>query len=288
MSARMTVTSLAESQAFCRQLTRRTAHNFHFSFLTLPRDRYDAMCALYAFMRIADDIGDDPNRSLDDRRAALHQWHEQVVAALRGDPSGHPALPAVADLVQRYRVPPEHLFDVLDGIERDLQPVQIQTFREFEDYCYHVAGAVGLCCIQIWGFHEPDAIPLAIECGLAFQWTNILRDVAEDWSLGRVYIPAVDLQRFGYTTADLAASRYDERFYELMRFEADRVRSCYQRATRLMPLLDPAGRPILRAMIDIYGGLLDELERRQFNVFQGRVSLPRWKKLWYALRARWW
>lgn len=283
----MPVTPLAESYAYCRQLTRRTAHNFHFSFLTLPRDRYDAMCALYAFMRIADDLGDDPTRSLEQRRADLHDWHERVVSAVRGDPSGHIALPAIADLIQRYNVPPEHLFDVLDGIERDLQPVEIQTFREFEEYCYHVAGAVGLCCIQIWGFHNEEAIPLAIECGLAFQWTNILRDVAEDWSLGRVYLPAVDLQRFGYTTADLAAARYDERFYELMRFEADRVRSCYLRAHKLLGMVDPAGQPILRAMLDIYGGLLDEIERRQFNVFRGRVSLPRWKKLWFAIRARW-
>uniref|UniRef100_A0A7C2NXN5 Phytoene/squalene synthase family protein n=1 Tax=Schlesneria paludicola TaxID=360056 RepID=A0A7C2NXN5_9PLAN len=281
----MTTTPLAESYAYCRRLARRTAHNFYFSFLTLPRDRYDAMCALYAFLRIADDLGDDPQKSFDQRRSDLHQWHEQTLAALRGDPAEHPALPAIADLVRRFRVPAEHLFDVLDGIERDLQPVQIQTFREFEDYCYHVAGAVGLCCIQIWGYRDPEAIPLAIECGLAFQWTNILRDVAEDWSLGRVYLPAVDLQRFHYTTDDLAASRYDERFYELMRFEADRTRSCYVRARRLIPLLDPAGRRILRAMLSIYGGLLDELERRQFNVFRGRIALPRWKKLWFAVRA---
>lgn len=281
----MTATALAESYDACRKLTQKTAHNFHFAFLTLPHAKYDAMCALYAFMRITDDLGDDLSQPLEVRREALGAWRENVQRALEGDTSGHPILPAFAEMVRTHALPWEYLNAVLTGVERDLAPVRIENFAELSDYCYHVAGAVGICCIHIWGFTDEEALPIAADCGFALQMTNILRDVAEDWSLGRIYIPAEDFRRFGYTVEDLDRRVLDERFRDLMRFEADRARSSYRRAERLYAWLEPVGRPILRAMLEIYGGLLEEIEKHNYDVYSRRISLPKWKKLWIASRA---
>jgi phytoene synthase len=293
---------LDDSYEYCRILTRQTAHNFRFSFLTLSREKRRAMNALYAFNRITDDLGDDPAVSLDLRRAQLQAWRQSVGVALCYPPddvraedlpttaevatlNSHPALPAIADMVARHHIPHEYLFAVIDGVEMDLHPLEIATFTELEQYCYRVAGAVGLCCIHIWGFHDERARSVAIECGLALQLTNILRDVSEDASLGRTYLPSQDLERFSYAPDDLRAQVLDDRFRSLMKFQVDRARSYYVRAEQLFSYLEPPGRPILRAMLDIYGGLLQEIERRDFDVFSRRVSIAKWRKLWFAGRA---
>lgn len=293
---------LDESYEYCRVLTRQTAHNFRFSFLTLPREQRRAMNALYAFNRITDDFGDDPKVSVELRRTQLNAWRRSVRAALETPPTdvrtedlpktaevatltSHPALLAVADMVARHHIPHEYLFDVIDGVEMDLHPMPLPTFADLEQYCYRVAGAVGLCCIHVWGFRDERAKSLAIECGLALQLTNILRDLGEDASLGRTYLPTEDLQRFGYTADELRRQVIDDRFRSLMQFQVQRTQSYYERAEQLFPFLEPCGRPILRAMLDIYGGLLKEIRRREFDVFSQRVSLGKWKKLWFAGRA---
>lgn len=278
-------TSLAASYEYCRQLTRRTAHNFGWAFLTLPRDRRAAMNALYAFMRIADDCSDEVSLTLDQRRQALHEWSTAFTAALDGATPTHPALPAVIDTVKRYDIPPQYFQDVLTGVTRDMEPVPITTFAELEDYCYHVAGAVGLCCLSIWGIRDEQAIPRGIECGLAFQLTNILRDIGEDRALGRVYLPAEDLSQFELTIEELGTAAARDRYRALMQFEVQRARECYERSEVLYGLIEPVGRPILRVMRDIYRGLLEEIERRDYDVFSQRVSLPKWKKLWSVGRA---
>jgi phytoene synthase len=259
------------------------------------------MDALYAFNRITDDLGDDESVSVELRRTRLSAWRESLRSALSGGNNrphsrtpgtgevgtywDHPAQPAIADMVFRHEIPTEYLFAVIDGVETDLDRVDIATFADLERYCYHVAGAVGLCCIHVWGFHGDEAISLAIECGLAFQLTNILRDIAEDASMGRVYLPREDLDRFGYHADDIRQRVMDDRFFNLMRFETERAKSYYSRAERLFAHLEPHGRRILRAMLDIYGGLLSEIERRNFDIFSKRVSIPKWKKVWYAGRA---
>lgn len=277
--------ALADSIAYCRRLTHRTADNFRFAFVWLPRERYDAMCALYAFLRISDDLADDASVPLAERQAQLRAWRATVAASLAGHPPTHPALPALVSVVQTYHLPQQYLFDVLDGVAWDLQPTPVVTFSDLADYCYHVAGAVGLCCIHIWGFHDPQAEHLAIDCGLAFQLTNILRDVDEDCRTGRCYLPQEDLQRFDVTREDFLGGRLNDRLEALLQFEAERAWSYYRQAEKLPALLEPCGRPVLRIMLDIYGGLLRELERRRFDVFRERVRLPRWKKWWYACRA---
>jgi 15-cis-phytoene synthase len=276
---------LDKSYEYCRELTRRTAHNFRFSFLTLTGEKRRAMNALYAFNRITDDLGDEDALPLGQRREQLSSWRESLRSALVDECFDHAALPAIADMVARHRIPHEYLFAVIDGVEMDLHPVEVATFEELTRYCYHVAGAVGLCCIHVWGFRDDRAIPLAIDCGLALQLTNILRDIAEDADRGRIYLPREDLDRFGYRPDDLRRRVFDDRFRSLMRFEVDRAKTCYASSERLFEHLDPPGRPILRAMLDIYGGLLREIERVDYDVFSRRVSLPKWKKLWFAGRA---
>src|SRR6185369_5380403 len=162
-----------------QELARRTAGNFYYSFLTLPRDRFRAMCVLYAFMRVTDDIGDD-ERPAADRTRDLTAWRDALARVCDGGTTDHPVLPAVADILKTYRVPREYLDAVIMGVEADLDTVSFETFAQLNDYCYHVAGAVGLACIHIWGFHDDRAKAAAVDCGTAFQLTNILRDLAED------------------------------------------------------------------------------------------------------------
>src|SRR5579863_2145041 len=275
--------SVAESYDYCRALSRRTARNFYYSFLALPRDRRQAMCALYAFMRVTDDLGDsDEPQAL--RAAQLKQWRASLLQACETDECDHPVLPALADTVDRYNLPVQYLLDVITGVEMDLQPVAYETFDSLARYCYHVAGAVGLSCIHLWGFHDERAIAAAIDCGTAFQLTNIVRDVHEDAVRGRIYLPREDLDRFHVTAAELAThdpgrDRRDERLRQLLQFEVSRAREYYARAAALFAYLDRPGRPILETMLRIYGGLLDEIERRDYDVFTRRVELTRWRKI---------
>jgi len=282
---------LEESYAYCKSLSRRTAGNFYFSFLTLPADRFRDMCVLYAFMRVSDDLGDDVQVPIAQRAEQLAGWRKSLEHALNDARFDHAVFPALAGLIRRCQIPHEYLFAVLDGVQMDLEPAGFETFEELSNYCYHVAGAVGLCCIHVCGFHEQRAVEHAVDCGLAFQLTNILRDLGEDAAMGRVYLPREDLQRFGYTEEDLVAHRRDERFVELMRFEVERAKTYYRRAENLFECLEPPGKPMLSAMLRIYGGLLAEIERKNYDVFNGRIKLPGWRKLLISLdaivRQRW-
>ena len=277
--------SLADSYTFCKKLSRRTAGNFYFSFRTLPAEMYRDMCVLYAFMRISDDLGDDNRIPIAERSEQLARWKAGLARALADADYRHPVFPALVDVVGRYQIPHEYLFAVIQGVEMDLGPAGFQTFDDLRRYCYHVAGAVGLCCIQVWGFHDDRARDRAVDCGLAFQLTNILRDLGEDAGMGRVYLPREDLQRFGFTVDDVSSHCQDERFVDLMKFEVERARSYYGRAEELFEYLEPAGKPILSAMLRTYGGLLTRIERCGYDVYSRRIRLPAWRKWWIALDA---
>lgn len=270
-------TSLEESFRYCRRLAKRTGRNFYFSFLTLPRPLLRDMCALYAFMRVTDDLGDDMSRPVDRRREALQAWRSEFQSALRTSETAHPVLPAMVDVLRRHQIPVDYLEAVITGVEMDLDPQGFDTFEDLAFYCDHVAGAVGLCCIHIWGFRDPAAGERALDCGRAFQLTNILRDLGEDAKMGRIYLPREDLERFHYTPEDLRSGVRDERFRDLMMFEVIRARDFYRRSLVLHQQLESPGRPILSAMLQIYGGLLQEIERRDYDVFSRRInlSLPR-------------
>jgi 15-cis-phytoene synthase len=276
---------LGASYEFCAEVARHEARNFYPSFLLLPADRRRSMCALYAFLRRSDDIADEPG-PVPSKQAALESWRATLAARVAGGGAGPTADPwpgwaALADTVARHAIPVRHLDEVLDGVAMDLEPRPFATFDELHGYCYHVATAVGLCCLHIWGFRSEGgrAEALADATGQALQLTNIIRDVAEDARNGRVYLPADDLARFGVGHDDLTAAHAGEPLRRLLEFEARRAYDYYAQARPLAGLVDPVGRPVLVALVGVYQALLDEIARRRYDVLAGRVSVPRWRKL---------
>lgn len=235
------------------------------------------MCALYAFMRRTDDLSDG-DAPADQRGRELAAWRSALDDAFAGA-SNHALLPAVVDTVRRFHIPREYLYDVIAGVERDLAPPEYASFDELRDYCYLVASAVGLACIHIWGFEGKEPRDPAIECGLAFQMTNILRDLDEDAGRGRVYLPREDFKRFGYSPNDLRNRVVDDRFRQLMRFEVERTEQLYRRAALLLPHLKRDGRRVLRMMISTYRALLDEIKRRDGDLFSRPIRITRRRKL---------
>lgn len=275
--------ALVRSYRYCEDVARREAGNFYPAFLLLPAPKRRAMCALYTFMRIADDLSDE-QMPVADKRRLLGDWRGGLRRALAGDFT-HPAHAALRDAALRYRIPPRYLEAVIDGVEMDLEPTVYRTFGELRNYCWHVASVVGLACIHIWGFHGGDAERFAEDAGIAFQLTNILRDLGEDAGRGRVYLPAEDLARFGYDEDRLRAGTCDAAFQALMRFEIARARDYYQSGWRLLARLSPPGRAVFAMMARTYRGLLAEIERRGYDVFRSRARVPTWKKLLFALAA---
>jgi len=275
--------SLEQSFQFCQALARREAGNFYPAFRILPRPQRLAMCALYAFLRIADDLSDAPG-SADNKRLALAHWRKGFDEALQGRYS-HAAHAALHHTVVQHAIPRVYLEAVLDGVEMDLEPIAFATFAELRLYCYRVASAVGLACIHIWGFSGDQAKVYAESAGIAFQLTNILRDLGEDAARGRVYLPSEDLVRFAYDAANLNRGACDDAFRNLMRFQVERARRFYDEGWHLAPLLPPAGRAVFLTMARTYRGLLDLIERRNYDVFSRRVRLSTWRKLLLALQA---
>ena len=209
--------ALARSYRYCEEVTRREAGNFYPAFLLLPTPQRRSMCALYTFMRIADDLSDEPT-PIPIKRQQLADWRAGLRSALAGK-FQHESHPALYDTVTKYRIPARYLEAVIDGVEMDLEPVAYRTFADLRNYCWHVASVVGLSCIHIWGFHGLDAIRFAEDAGLAFQLTNILRDLGEDAARGRVYLPQEDLDRFGYTVERLRQGVCDASFEQIARYE---------------------------------------------------------------------
>jgi phytoene synthase len=241
------------------------------------------MCALYAFFRLADDLSDGPGSSLQ-KQAALSAWRSDFRRALLGVYS-HRLHPALDHTVRVHAIPPTYLLAVLDGVEMDLSPVCYATFAELYRYCYRVASAVGLSCIHIWGFRDDRAAAYAESAGIAFQLTNILRDLREDAAHGRVYLPQEDLARYGYDVEELYRCEYDDRFRALMCFQVERARRYYDAARPLFALLPPPGRAVFQVLIRTYRGLLDAIEKRDYDVFSRRVTLSSWHKLGLVVRA---
>ncbi len=282
---------LTESYQFCRDVSRIEAKNFYRSFQLLPGERRKSMWALYAYLRRTDDIADAPG-DVGNRSDALDRWRDELNQALSGHPSTvWPGWPALADTVQRHAIPSNYLSEVIDGVAMDLDPRPFPTFPDLEAYCYRVASVVGLSCLHIWGFRSEmgEAERLAEACGVALQLTNIVRDVREDARNGRVYLPTEDLQRFGVDPQELAAPLPSNRVRALLEFEAWRADRYYQKAARLTPMVSPEARPVLLAIVGIYRRLLDEIVRRDYDVFSRRVALSPWRKVWItfgSLRGR--
>jgi phytoene synthase len=275
--------ALARSYAYCERVARREAGNFYYAFRVLPRAQRLAMCALYAFMRVADDLSDG-SQPIPEKRRLIEAWGERWKCALAGIYS-HRLHAAFHHAVCTYQIPHQYIEAVLAGVAMDLEPVCYETFAELYLYCYRVASAVGLACIHIWGYEGDSANDYAESAGIAFQMTNILRDLGEDAARGRIYLPREDLRRFGYLKDQLAHGERSAAFRELMRFEVERTRGYYEAAKPLVHLLQPAGRAVFLIMSRTYRGLLEAIERREYDVFSKRVRLSRWHKLWLTARA---
>ncbi len=293
---------LRTAYGVCRHITRSSAKNFYYGFLLLPSRKRNALSAVYAFMRHADDISDDPAVPAYERRQRLREFLEAYHRVANGAPTDDPVFMALRDSQERYKIPSELLDALVAGTSMDVAdkheakvgtseaPVlAYETFADLYDYCYHVASVVGLVCIRIFGYRDPAAEPLAEHVGIAFQLTNILRDVKEDAAMGRVYIPKEDLEHFGISVDELVAGKDREKLRPLFEMQAKRARDFYVAADQLIPLIDEISQPALWTMVTIYRSLLDKIVARKFDIFGERVRLTvpeKLKVLWKGFVRR--
>ena len=291
----------AEAYQYCRDVARREAKNFYWAFRVLPRHKSDAMCAVYAFMRHADDIADDESKSIEARRAEmtswLHAWRVSRTSSAENENAADPVFIALADTQQRFTIPDALLEELVAGTTMDLEPrvhtqeSKPQTYATFDDlyrYCYLVASVVGLVCIRIFGYTDPRAEALAEETGVAFQLTNILRDVKEDAERNRIYIPIDLMDEFGESIPELrelAAGRpMTERERAMLATLAIRAEKYYVAAGKLIPLLDRDSRAAMWVLVAIYHRLLSEIAAHKMDVFSTRATVSTPTKL--AILAR--
>lgn len=281
---------LRAAYGVCNRITRESAKNFYYGFLVLPRRKRDALCAVYAFMRHADDISDSPNLPDTQKRKQLEEWMEAFHAVDSGMPTDEPILLALSHAKQRYKIPTHLLEKLVYGTMMDLQDaesmakpgeplVPYRTFQDLYQYCYHVASVVGMVCICIFGYHQPEAEKLAERTGIAFQLTNILRDVKEDAAMGRVYLPAEDLSKFRVTAAQLATQPDPVLVKPLLVLEADRAREFYKSGRELINFIDDDSRPALWTLVEIYSRLLEKIAKNDYNVFGEKIRLTTWEKM---------
>jgi len=297
--------SVEQAYAVCRQIARREAKNFYYAFVALPESKRNAICAVYSFMRHADDISDDETKSREERRRDLDIWLEAWHLAVQGRSTDDPIFIALRDAQSRFHITTDLLDQLVRGTAMDLHshanhdapgsnsvhPLSFDTYETFDDlyqYCYYVASVVGLVCIRIFEYTDPSAEKLAEETGIAFQLTNILRDVKEDAERDRIYLPLEDLERFGVSINEIQQLKNGRHLTlnqrELLEFEANRAEHYYKSGEALLPLIAADSRPALWVLITIYHSLLRRIEAKNFDVFSERVSVPTITKL--AILAR--
>jgi squalene synthase HpnC/squalene synthase HpnD len=285
--------SLITSYDSCLQIAKASHSNFYYAFFLLPKSRRDGIVALYAFMRLIDDVADEGEDVVIKQRG-LARWRAALDAAVTGSPLPPTAtpqgaaevLPALVDTMRRYKMPARYLHDLISGAEMDLTVREYPTFDRLREYCYRVAGTVGLTCTHVFGFTDQRALDLAEKLGLAFQLTNIIRDVHDDYALGRVYIPQEDLERYNVSHEDFSRREATLGVRELLRFEADRAWQNYKEGAELLSLIDPESRGTLWLLTHTYSALLARIESLDFGVFGERVRLSRAEKMLFIAQAR--
>ena len=284
---------LVMAYSVCKGITRRSAKNFYYAFLVLPRRKRQALCAVYAFMRRCDDIADDPTLALPDRRQKLDTWLDALHRAQQGEPTDDAILLALTDAQRRFAIPAGLLDELAHGTAMDVEQeensaqttsapgltIQYRTFQDLRLYCYRVASVVGLVCIHIFEYRDPAAEPLAERCGLAFQLTNIIRDVKEDAGMGRVYLPEEDLAKFQISGSELLTTPDPARFRPVLALEADRAREFYSSGDALIPYVAEDSQPALWVLVTIYRSLLEKIAEKQYDVFTAKISLSTSEKL---------
>src|SRR5205823_611550 len=301
-TASQSATTIAESYEYCHDIARASHSNFNYAFFLLPKPKRDALAALYAFMRLIDDVSDE-GQDLGAKQRGLARWRGALDQAITGQeqvfdgnaavvspaatlPGAEQVLPALVDTMQRYNMPARYLHDLISGAEMDLTVRFYPTFERLREYCYRVAGTVGLTCTHVFGFSDARALDLAEKLGLAFQLTNIIRDVHEDHKLGRVYLPEEDLQRYGVSPGDFGRGEATLGIRELLRFEAERAWQLYEEGSALLGLIDADSRGALWLLVHTYSALLARIESLDFAVFGERVRLPKAEKMMFVAKAR--
>ncbi len=265
---------------YCQQRAAASGSSFYYSFLFLEPHRRQAITALYAFCREVDDVVDEcPDAGL--ARAKLDWWRGEVAALYTGRP-GHPATQALAGSLKEFHLSQEQLLEIIDGMEMDLDNTRYADFKALHLYCYRVASVVGLLAAEIFGYKDRQTLKYAHDLGLAFQLTNIIRDVGEDARRGRFYLPQDELARFGVTEADLLGANYSDNFRRLMEFQVERARATYQQAFAQLPAADRKAQRAGLIMSAIYRATLGEIVRDNYRVLDQRISLPPLRKLWLA------
>jgi squalene synthase HpnC len=301
-SARKTRVVIDDSYAECHRIARSSRSNFYAAFFLLPDSKRDALAALYAFMRLVDDVADEgadlaaKQRGLANWRAALddaitgHEQHFDGNTAMASPAATLGAaaeiLPALVDTIQRHKMPARYLHDLISGAEMDLTVQTYPTFERLREYCYRVAGTVGLTCTHVFGFKDARALDLAEKLGLAFQLTNIIRDVHEDFRLGRIYLPQEDFARYGVSPEDFGRSEATLGVRELLRFESERAWLLYEEGSALLGLIDPDSRGALWLLVHTYSALVGRIESLDFAVFGERVRLSKPEKMMFIAKAR--
>jgi phytoene synthase len=266
---------------YCAQLTRKSRSNFYYSFLFLTKEKRQAMYAVYAFCRSVDDIADG-SAPRHEKQLLLDAWRRELDRCYDGKPE-HPITVKLAQSMQQFPIPKEHFEELIAGVEMDLTHHRYPTFNELYEYCYRVAGVVGLMCIEIFGYRNPKAKDYAVNLGVALQLTNIMRDLKVDANRGRIYLPQEELVRFGYGEEELVRGVYTPAFFELMRFAGSRARQYFQQARQLLAEEDRRSLLAAQIMGAIYYRLLETIEASRYRVFDRTITLPTSHKLWIAL-----
>lgn len=270
-------TDVQQALAHCRRVTRQQARNFYYAFLFLPADKRTAVYSIYAFCRHSDDIADEPG-TLHDKRDQLRAWHDELENCYNGRPR-RLITRALRHTIERYPIPQHYFHDLLRGVEMDLTVRRYASFDDLRIYCYRVASAIGLACLEIFGYRHSGVRTYARHLGIALQLTNILRDVREDAERGRIYLPQEDLRAFGIREADVLQRRYTTAFATLMQFQQERIQTYYRRAAACLLPGDRTGLMAPEIMAAIYRATLRKMRRRRFNVFHGRTRLSGLHKL---------
>ncbi len=260
-----------QALAYCRRVARRQARNFYYAFLFLPADKRAAVYSVYAFCRHSDDISDEPG-ALHDKRDQLRAWRDELENCYNGKPT-RLVTRALRHTIERYPIPQRYFEELLQGVEMDLTVQRYASFDDLRVYCYRVASAVGLACLEIFGYAHPGVRTYARHLGIALQLTNILRDVREDAERGRIYLPQEDLRAFGVREDDVLQKRYTAAFASLMQFQQARILNYHRRAAACLLPGDRAGLMAPEIMAAIYRATLHKMRRRRFNVFHGRTRL---------------
>ncbi|MDA0747853.1 MAG: presqualene diphosphate synthase HpnD [bacterium] len=265
-------------------LVRRARTNFYYAFLFLPRPKRDAIFAAYAFSRHTDDLVDDAE-SPEAAAQHLSEWRLQLHACYNGEPT-HPIAQNLQQILNDFPIPQALFLQLIEGVEMDLTRNRYATFEDLYAYCYRVASVIGLICIEIFGYRNPATRDYAVHLGMALQLTNILRDLQEDAAQNRIYLPAEDLARFGYSESELFSSTVNPAFQDLMAFQCQRARKYYQKASELLPEEDRSSLFSAEIMGAIYSRLLRQIETLNYNVFEHPVRMGNLQKL--SIAANYW